>query len=33
MRGYSLGTELLTPDMQELVEWRHLENRPFLRAA
>ena len=33
MRGYSLGTELLTPDMQELVEWGHLENRPFLRAA
>lgn len=33
MSGYSLGTQLLTPDMQELVEWRHLENRPFLRAA
>ena len=33
LRGYSLGADLLTPDMQELVEWRHLENRPFLRAA
>ena len=33
MRGYSLGTELIPPDFQEFIEWKFLENRPFLRAA
>ena len=33
MRGYSLGTEIIPPDFQEFIEWKFLENRPFLRAA
>ncbi len=32
-RGYSLGTELLPSRFGEFIEWKFLENRPFLRAA
>ncbi len=32
-RGYSLGTAVLPDGFEEFIEWRHLENRPFLRAA
>lgn len=32
-RGYALGAELLPAGFEAFIEWRHLENRPFLRAA
>ena len=32
-RGYSRGTAPLPDGFEKLIEWRHLENRPFLRAA
>jgi tetratricopeptide (TPR) repeat protein len=32
-RGYSLGTAVLPAGFDERIAWRHLGNRPFLRAA
>ena len=32
-RGYALGTELLPAGFEAFIEWKYLENRPFLRAA
>ena len=32
-RGYSLGTAALPAGFDRFIEWSHLENRPFLRAA
>ena len=32
-RGYSLGTEVLPAGFEAFIEWRIMENRPFLRAA
>lgn len=32
-RGYSLGTDALPAGFEEFIEWRHFENRPFMRAA
>ena len=31
--GFKIGTDALPPDFQGVVEWSHLDNRPFLRAA
>ena len=33
MQGFSLGSALLPPGTGALIEWAHVENRPFLRAA
>ena len=32
-RGYSLGTAALPTGFEEFIEWKYLENRPFLLAA
>ncbi len=32
-RAYSLGTAPLPEGFEEFIEWKYLENRPFLRAA